>query len=685
MEFSSITKPFQRAIGWLSTRNLSFSNSFLAKMGQAVWSRWTVGKAVKDGYKESGWVYRSISLAVTSGSSVPWGVVDKEDQVLEKHHLHKMLQHPNPHISRKELFGLWIAWLELCGNAPNQKVGAQGETHELWPISPDRIHPKTTKDISKWLEGYCLDQERKIKWEPEEILHFKYMDPANPFWGIGPLTPAGKTVDIDVDQKKWNKSAMQNQAVLSGMISFDKDFADQDEADAMAERVIERYTKPGAARRLGVFGSKAKYERISATPAEMDFAKSRKDNMIEIFIIFGIPPQYAGTQESSTFNNYTTSELIFWFQKIIPILDLLKDTFNFSLRNELKDGQEITYFLTEVAAIRRAWLERSRTAKNLYQMGVPFDRLNKVFKFNIEEFEGWEVSYPGGKVTSGGGGGARESGDGDGGEGGEGTRARRSTDIETLDNPFLLNRDIAKEVTDRETWAESWAPAIEELLSEQKRIINEAIEESADQYGRYDSSINPQALLSETWEAEWTPVYNNITAGYASIAANQILVEKRADDELKGALDQYLAAERIVLEELSEIEASTVSSILLQVESAISEGLSTGMLQQAIMDAGIFEPARALRLARTITGTAGSMGQYVSARQTGATHKKWRDSGFEVREEHQIRNAEPAVHMSERFSAQFGDVIGPRYPLDPQVHVGDRVNCRCSMSFEIRT
>lgn len=667
MEFSSITKPFRRAIGWLSTRNLSFSNSFLARMGQAVWSRWTVGKAVKDGYKESGWVYRSVNLSVTSGSSVPWGVIDKNEQVLENHHLHKMLQHPNPHISRKELFGLWIAWLELCGNALNQKVVAQGETTELWPISPDRIQPKTTKDISKWLEGYCLDDERKIKWKPEEILHFKYMDPANPFWGIGPLTPAGKTVDIDVDQKKWNKAAMQNQAVLSGFISFDKDFSDQDEADEMGERLIERYTKPGNARRLGVFGSKAKYERIGATPAEMDFTQSRKDNMIEIFIIFGIPPQYAGTQESSTFNNYTTSELIFWFQKIIPILDLLKDTFNFSLRDELKDGEQITYFLTDVAAIRRAWLERSRTASNLFKMGVPFDRLNKVFKFNIEEFDGWEISYPGGKQSGGEGGG--ESG------GGEDTRSRRSTDIETLDNPFLLNRDVAKEIEDRETWAQSWAPAIDELLSAQKRIINEAIEGSADQYGRYDSSIKVEALLHGTWESDWVPVYNNISMGYASIAANQILVEKRADDELKNALDQYLAAERIVLEELSDIESSTVSSILLQVENAIDQGLSTAMLQQAIIDAGIFEPARALRLSRTITGTAGSMGQFVSARQTGATHKKWRDSGFEVREEHQIRNAEPAVGINERFSAQFGATQGPRYPLDPEIHVADRVNC----------
>ena len=78
------------------------------------------------------------------------------------------------------------------------------------------------------------------------------------------------------------------------------------------------------------------------------------------------------------------------------------------------------------------------------------------------------------------------------------------------------------------------------------------------------------------------------------------------------------------------------------------------------------------------------MGQFVSAGQSGATHKKWVDSGFEVRPEHQTRNSEPAVGLNARFSPQFGQINGPRYPLDPNLVPADRVNCRCSMIFEVR-
>jgi len=662
-------------------RNFAFANSFIARMGGPQYSNWTIQKAVKEGYKANGWVYKAVNLTATSGSSVPWGVVDEDENRIEDSHVDQLFQQPNPYISRQDFFELWISWLELGGNALALKVEAQGETQELWPISPDRIHPISSKEVAKWLDGYSLDNKKSKEWEPNEIVHAKYFDPANPFWGIAPLQAAAKVVDIDTDQKDWNKAAMQNMGVLSGVFSFKRDFNSQDEADEVAESLNDRYAKPENARRLGVVGSEAKYTRIGSTPQELDFGASRLSNRDEIFIIFGIPPQYAGAMESATYNNYQTSELIFWFQKVIPLLDNLKDTFNLSFRDELEKGQTITYFLNDIPAIRRAMLERSKTAKNLYSMGVPFDRLNKVFKFDIEEFEGWDISYPGGKVA----GQAmlvEERGNP------TQTETRADTQPETPSDNNLLAfaaRNVEAEFKAREDFAVKWSPAIEDLLAEQRDLINAAIDEASDQFDRVHE-IRPSDVLQETWKRDWEPVYTDLMSTYMRTAADQILIEKRAeeDDELQLALDNYLEAEGTVLRELSMIEKSTVDAVLLQVTSAIEEGLNVNQLQQAIQDAGVFEPERALRLSRTITGTAGSMGQFVSAGHAGATHKKWVDSGFEVRPEHQTRAGEASVKLNARFSPQFGQINGPRYPLDPMLVPADRVNCRCSMTFEIR-
>ncbi len=681
-----ITAPFQYAARVVrSFRNYAFSNSFLARVSRPVYNDWSVRNAVKDGYKVNGWVYRAVTLTSKAGASVPWGVVDKDENRVETdHHINDLLTFPNPWISRQETFELWISWLELCGNATSLKVQASDLensdnrriTTELWPVSPDRIHPVTSTKVDEWIKGYALDRGTNPKWKPEEILHFKYLDPADPYWGIGPLQAAGKTVDIDTEQKDWNKSAMENQGVLSGVFTFKREFADQSDADAVAEKLNERYAGPNNAKRIGAVGSEAKYQRISATPAEMDFGGSRKDNRNEIFVIFGIPPQYAGALEASTYNNYATSELIFWFQKVIPLLDDLKDTMNFSFKDELGEGEKVTYFLDGVDAIRRAWSERAKVAKTLFEMGVPFDRLNKVFKLGIDEFDGWDVSYPGGKPTQ-----TEEIV--------LGTRTEEPGEPEdrrAAPSPFRERREEDGEAyaEKADAWAMKHAEQIEGLLDAQKRIVFSALDEAADEFGRVQE-IRVSELLADTWTEDWVPVYNAIARGWAQIAADAILIEERQlEAEIQDAVEAYLEDEGAVLRELGHIEAGTVTAITEQVTNAMVEGLTVTQLQTAIIDAGILEPARALRLSRTITGTAGSMGQWMSANKSGATHKTWITAGDdEVRDSHEARAGE-TVGINATFSR--GDsLVGPRYPLDPNMSAGDRVNCRCSMSFSRQT
>ena len=641
------------------TRNLAFSNHFAVKTGAPVYNNWTVRKAVKDGYKANSWVYRAVTLITKSAASVDWRVVNDEGEPTD-HYLSKVLNRPNNSISRQDLFELLISWLELTGNAYLKTVKAGQQTTEIWPVSPDRLRPVLTKDVSEWIAGYALDDGAKVEFEQDEIIHFMYFDPANPFIGIGPLQAVSKTVDIDVDQLNWSKSAMQNRGVLDGVFSFKREFQSQDESNAVSDKLNEKYAGSGKARKMGVVGSEAKYIRTSLTPVEMDFLQSRKFNRDEIFIIFGVPPQYAGTQESSTYNNYQTSELIFWFQKIIPLLNDLKDTLNFFFYDEL-GGNKILYDLNKVPAIRRAMMERSKTAKTLFEMGVPFNQLNQVFEFGIEEYEGWDISHISNAAV-------------------KETLEIKTTDenIQTRDRPHLLQtRDLDKEAESRENYAIKKSKDILKLLGDQKEIIFDVM-------GDKVTKIDPKKLLASTSD-DWIKTYTELTSTYAYEAAGQVVIEKRAiPDETKTLIDEYFKNEATVLTELSLLEETTVNTLIAQVGEGLDNGWTVSQLQQAIVDTGIFEAPRALMLSRTITGTAASIGQFVSARETGATHKRWANSGFEVRDLHIERAAEKAVKINERFSAKDGATLGPMYPLDLVLTPGDRCNCRCSTIFEIQ-
>jgi len=628
-------------------RNYAVADMWQTQMGQPVYTAWTVSKAVKEGYRANGWVYRAVNLITKAAASVPWRVVNEDGESLPNHHLTLLFNRPHPHISRQDLFELIVSWLELSGNSYLNKVQSGERTVELWPISPDRLHPVPTKIITEWLAGYALDESRVPTYEPKDIIHHKLFNPANPLLGIAPLEAAAKTVDCDNDQRDFNKSAMQNRCVVDGVMSFEREFESQDDAKDIADKLNERHAGPKNARRIKVVGSNAKYHRTSLSPVEMDFGESRKFNRDEIFIIFGVPPQYAGAQESSTFNNYSTSELIFWLATIIPLLDDLADTFNHSLYDELNPGEKIQYDLSNVSVIRAALYTKTETAKKLFEMGVPFNQLNSVFSFGFQEFPGWDVPMPA-----------------------QSTPAETPAERKRL--TLIEKRQINDEQEEIEATAENiMKPIFEELFEKQRKAIFADIEKTGGQ--------NVTDIVEDSNE-EWEKVLNGFYVTIGVKFGSDITVEKRqAEDEITALLEEYLDEEKLVLTEVSFISDTTVSLILQQMEEGLIQGWATKELQQAIIDVGTFSPARALMLARTITGNAANLGQWKSAELSGATHKTWITSGFEVRDSHKKMNGK-TVKIDKDF------IVGgksARYPLDNRLPPGERCNCRCTLTYGV--
>jgi uncharacterized protein with gpF-like domain len=142
---------------------------------------------------------------------------------------------------------------------------------------------------------------------------------------------------------------------------------------------------------------------------------------------------------------------------------------------------------------------------------------------------------------------------------------------------------------------------------------------------------------------------------------------------------KYLADEKTILVEISEINETTVDKLLLQVQEGTKEGYAIGEVQQAIIDTGIFSPERALLISRTETGTAANLGQFVSAKVSGATHKIWSTATFEVRKDHQAANGQK-VKIDEDFTVG-GEKA--RFPLDNNLSPKNRCNCRCNTVFAI--
>lgn len=641
-------------------RNLSSSiDSISVSSDRAIWSDWTISKAVKEGYKASGWVYKSVSLISRTASVAPFVVKNSENEIEWDHPLTKLLMDPHPYLSRSQFYELLIQWLQLAGNAYLSKADDSRGTRELWPISPDKISPIESKDNSTFVSGYEIindsgSMQKSSEFTTDNVIHFSMTNPDVPIIGISPLQSCAKAVDSDVAQQDWNVSAMQNRGVVEGVFTFKKQL-DETQSTSIMKRIMDKFSGAKNARKPLVIGSDASYTRLSLTAAEMDFLESRKFNRDEIFIVYGIPPQLGGSQESSTYNNFSTAMRIFWESTLIPLLNLMANQFTQSFKEELGEGYYISVDYSVVASLSDNQDEIAKTAKLYYDMGVPFKHINEKFELGVEEYNGWDLSFNGGQST-------------------DNKDEKRELELIPLEK-----RNIKEETDRRDEIAEG--PAQDAYADILKR-------QGDDVYSALEKDENPtSAVLS--YKDELVATTTNVYLGVAAEFSNTVVVDTRGERlnfEKRGRLEdemieQFLQEEQVILSEVSEIQQTTIDKIFEQIRNASDLGYSYEELRKALDDTGIFSAERALRIGRTEVGTAASIGQTVGAINAGATHKTWKISGLNARQEHLNREGQ-RIEMNESFSAE-GFSFRPRYPVDQRADAGDRINCRCFQTFDI--
>lgn len=369
---------------------------------QPVWSGWDTERAVRDGFKASGWVFTCVTERMDAVASVPMMVQRRrrntrwEDVRSENDPLVQLLAKPNEFMSWQELVKTIIAHLDLGGNAllgKNRGVTGRLPVVELWGLRPDCIKPVPSRQ--RYVAGYryTLDGVPKTI-DAKDIIHFRYVDPANSFWGVSPLMAGARTVDMEIEAVKWNKSAMQNRAVPDGMISF-RQAINEKQFQAAFDMLEKQMLGPHNARLPFITGGDADYRRFSLTPAEMDYILSRKMTREEICALFGVPPPLVGIYDKATLNNIQTARTIFWEDTIIALLDSVVKVLNFALVPDFdaSGNTRIVADTSKVPALQQAYAARVKTAVALWQTGVPINMLNQRFDLGFDDIPGGDVGY----------------------------------------------------------------------------------------------------------------------------------------------------------------------------------------------------------------------------------------------------------------------------------------------------
>lgn len=238
-------------------------------------------------FQRVSWVNIAVDKVATIGSGAEWNVKRREGEQLvdiPNHPFERVLQSPNPTMSRSDLIYATLAYMSVCNTAYWWvNAGTNKQPVELWLIPTKQISP--IPDGKMYIKGYDYDpgDGHLIRLEPEEVIAFNGFNPDSMFTGMSNLDSLKTIMDSDIGMQNWNKKLFVSQnGRLPGILAFadpipDTDWqmiqSDIDKAARMRNFMLLRNVKAGGVQWL----------QATASQKDMEFLNSRLANRDEIY------------------------------------------------------------------------------------------------------------------------------------------------------------------------------------------------------------------------------------------------------------------------------------------------------------------------------------------------------------------------------------------------------------------
>lgn len=366
-------------------------------VGAAIWTGRDYKSFVKEGYKGLWIVYRCVRATaenIKQAKIIATRVrKDGSEEVIDlngnkpENQLAQLLRRPNSFMTMADFLEAWTIYLELSGNTYVEKVrkgagNSAGGVLEMWALRPDFMNViPGREDI---VSGYTFKVPGvdPIPYRPDEICHWKYIDPENEHVGVSPIESARRIIDNSNAAISWNVRQLQNSAVPSGAFVFPPDIELGPEQIREAQEAITTFTRNGLYGTLILHGG-MDWKDMSVSPKDMQFIQMLDANNIAFCAIFGTPPEVIGVV-SPKYENYKIARLRFWEEKIIPLLDFFVARMNVEIAPLYGEDIRIRYDVSHVPAMRDVFTEKVDTARKLFEMAVPFNVINSRLELGFD-------------------------------------------------------------------------------------------------------------------------------------------------------------------------------------------------------------------------------------------------------------------------------------------------------------
>ena len=221
-----------------------------------------------------------------------------------------------------------ISQLLLHGNAYVQILkDASGFPVELFALRPERVALVPGPD--GWPTGLTYRVGEQVLQVPlldsdasPNFIHIRGFHPGDDHYGAGCLGAADQAIATHNAAARWNRTLLENAARPSGALVYDAGNTIGLTADQFArlkEELSVAFSGTGNAGRPMLLEGGLKWQSLSMSPADMDFANLKAAAARDIALAFGVPPMLLGLPGDATYSNYREANRALWRLTLLPL------------------------------------------------------------------------------------------------------------------------------------------------------------------------------------------------------------------------------------------------------------------------------------------------------------------------------------------------------------------------------
>ncbi len=608
-----------------------------------------------------------------------------------------LFRRPNAYMSGYTLREYTALMLELTGNAywALERNKGTNEVQEIWPLPAGQVRAVSSKE--RLVDHYIYSVNGKdVVYAYDEIIHLQYSNPQSFIYGQGSLSAAKLSVLGDLHAKTWNKHFFANAARPDAVFETDTVLSDD-----VRKRVMTSWNAMhrGADKRgkTAILEGGLKYKETNRTPKDVDFIEGQKLSREEILAAFGVPPAMVGILEYANYANTKEQTAIFWKHTIMPkkrAIDAI-----ITMRIQQISFDPLTIFEADtspVEALRIDEFQRSQTAVNYYNIGIPVNAIINAFDLPFEPVEGGDNPKAAGAVGATGQDNAT-TGNAPATPGGKQLTApaevKQLPDPQTSQLKEAAWKEFDHKITSRE---DDMIQGLRSFFRGQKSRVLKAFEENAGKLihqhvGKADGkpSIDIDIIFNSAKEQgrmrKATDRYISGTYYDFAVSAGK-KVKPTFDFTLKDprALDWIDQKQLNLVQDVTAYTKEQLSdAVVNSVHEAVTEGFDASEtikeITARIEDTYQFAAeGRAERIARTEILSASNAGTLEGFKQADVEYKEWLPSQETKtsRDWHQDMRG-VVVPIDQDFILGSGAHMDA--PGDPDAGADEIVNCRCTL------